>query len=299
MAQVNSEERDVEVSPFLKWAGGKRSLILQLREFIPANFQSFHEPFLGAGSMFFSMPEDARKYVNDFNGELILTYQALRDDLEGVIRELSQFRNEREFYLSVRSWDRDPGLSTISTSRRAARFIYLNKVGFNGIYRLNRDGFFNVPFGSGGNKDFIAEARLRAVSKFLSSKDSYGAFLTQFSNLDISEWRLETNDSLPFVYFDPPYYPVSTTAGFVDYNENGFGAEKQEIVRDKALEIARNGGKVMLSNSDTDFIRSLYSSRTFKIHTIKVRRSIAAKSSSRGVTTEVVITNYKPRGMLT
>lgn len=296
---INREEKlQAQVSPFLKWAGGKRNLISQLLQFTPQSFGTFNEPFLGAGSMFFSMASEVPKYVNDYNDELILTYKALRDDVTSVINELQTFAADKESYLSIRSWDRNPAFGSVSIPLRAARFIYLNKVGFNGLYRLNRAGYFNVPFGSGGNKDFVTEGNLLSVNAFLNQKNEAGELLTHFSNVDIVDWELEGTQESPFTYFDPPYFPVSATAGFVDYNENGFGSDKQEIVRDKALDIAKNGGLVMISNSDTEFIRKLYSNGVFKTHTVNVRRSIAAKASSRGVTTELVITNYSREGSI-
>lgn len=288
----SSMETNTAPKPFLRWAGGKRALLATLRSHMPENFSRYHEPFLGAGSLFFSMPINMPKYVSDFNGELIATYEAIRDELPKVLLELSKFDSTKDTYLKVRGWDREPNFSSRSAASRAARFIFLNKCGFNGLYRLNKQGFYNVPFGGKENLDFIAEANLRRVSSFLSGKDENGSLTTSTSTGDYTAFLKQIKGSGDFVYLDPPYHPVSQTAGFVDYNENGFTAGNQEELHDLIVDLTRSNVLVLLSNSNTEFIKDLYSENYFTQTEIPVRRAIAAKTTSRGVTAELLISNF-------
>ncbi len=278
--------------PFLRWAGGKRALLSTLRSHMPEDFSRYHEPFLGAGSLFFSLPIDMPKYVSDFNSELIATYEAIRDELPKVLIELSKFDSAKSTYLAVRAWDREPNFGSRSSASRAARFIYLNKCGFNGLYRLNKQGFYNVPFGGKENVDFIAEANLIRVSSFLRGKDKQGVLTTKTSTGDYTDFLKQIKGKGDFVYLDPPYHPVSATAGFVDYNENGFTAGNQEELHELIVELTRSNVLVLLSNSNTDFIKDLYSENLFTQIEIPVRRAIAAKTTSRGVTSELLISNF-------
>lgn len=278
-------------SPFLKWAGGKRALVSQILPRFPSSFGTYFEPFIGAGALFFSLPSATPKVGNDFNGELINAYEAIRDDVEAVLRELRKQVNSREHYLSVRAWDRSPHFNRRSRASRAARFIYLNKCGFNGLYRVNSQGHYNVPYGNSPRADFIQEDNLRAVSEFLNAR-AHRRSLVRLENLDYRE-SLKRAKAGDFVYLDPPYDPVSPTASFVSYSENGFGKPDQVQLRDELLDLNARGVSVLLSNSDTPFIRGLYASSAFNIETVEVRRAISAKSSSRGMITEVLISNYR------
>jgi DNA adenine methylase len=285
-------EDQAKARPFLKWAGGKQSLIKILLEHIPRDIDSYYEPFLGAGSLFFSMPHDLEKHVSDFNAELISVYDTIRDDLPSVINELEKLENTKEKYLEVRAWDREPNFTKRSAPQRAARFIFLNKLGFNGLYRLNSSGYYNVPYGKPANIDFVSRENLHAVSSFLNARDESGRLMTTTSAGDYSELVTNLHGPGTFVYFDPPYHPINATSSFVSYNENGFTPKDQENLHDLILQLTQNGVRVLLSNSDTEFIRDLYDEPCFTHHKIPVRRAIAAKSESRGMITELLIDNY-------
>ncbi len=279
--------------PFLRWAGGKRALLPTLLKHVPAEFDTYYEPFLGAGSLFFSLPSHLDKVVSDFNSELISTYDTLRTNVAGVLEQLSTLTNSKEDYLRVRAWDREPAFLSRSAEARAARFIYLNKCGFNGLYRVNRQGFYNVPYGNPRKVDFLMESNLKAVSDFLKTSNAAGRPAVTTSAGDYKAILQKATGAGSFVYLDPPYAPLSATSGFVDYNENGFGASHQEELRDEILRLTGEGVKVLLSNSAAKLITNdLYRSEIFTITPVNVRRAIAAKSSSRGVISEVLIDNY-------
>lgn len=279
--------------PFLRWAGGKRALLPKLLEHMPKDFDTYFEPFLGAGSLFFALPRGLDKVVSDFNGELISTYDTLKSNVDGVLAELRALTNSREDYLSVRAWDRELDFQSRSPETRAARFVYLNKCGFNGLYRVNRRGYYNVPYGNPRKVDFVMEPNLRSVSEFLNSVNSEGQPAVSISAGDYKEILKHAKGQGSFVYFDPPYAPISSTSGFVDYNENGFGAVQQRELRDEILRLTGEGVRVLLSNSAAPLITDeLYTSKLFTVRSIEVRRAIAAQASSRGVINEVLIDNY-------
>lgn len=277
--------------PFLKWAGGKRALLSEISKRIPAYSGSFFEPFLGAGALFFATPDSVKRYINDANSELIETYQVIRDNVDELIEQLRHHVNDRDHFYEVRSWDKQPGFARRSPVERAARFIYLNKTCFNGLYRVNSSGHFNVPFGDYKKPDFIAEENLRAVSNLLSDRS-----LVSISNGD---YRALTSKALAddFVYFDPPYDPLSPTASFVGYQRGGFSREHQIALRDEAVRLVSSGVHVLLSNSDTPFIREIYSDkRFFNIDSVQVARAISANKLSRGKVGELLIRGNHGKG---
>jgi DNA adenine methylase len=282
----------VKARPFLKWAGGKQALVKVLLEHVPQDINTYYEPFLGAGSLFFSMPAGMKKHVADFNSELISVYETVRDNLPLVLQELQALENTKEKYIEVRGWDRETNFKNRHPAQRAARFIFLNKLGFNGLYRLNSSGYYNVPYGRPVNIDFISSENLLAVSSFLNAKDTTGRLTTNMSSGDYSDLVTNLRGPENFVYFDPPYHPISSTSSFVSYNENGFNVKDQEQLHDLILNLTKNKVRVLLSNSDTEFIRNLYTEPCFTQHRIPVRRAIAAKSQSRGTITELLIDNY-------
>jgi DNA adenine methylase len=280
-------------TPFLKWAGGKRSLINQILSHVPEDLEKYYEPFLGAGSLLFSLPRDLPKFVSDFNSELISVYAAIRDDVDGVLKELRKLSNNKETYLEIRSWDRSSRFAQRTAASRAARFIFLNKCGYNGLYRVNSLGQYNVPYGSPKNVDFIAESNLRAVSDFLNAKDKRGVFNTRITSGDYREIVRNASGYGSLVYFDPPYHPTSATSNFTNYSSSGFDENNQIELRDEILRLTEAGVRVLHSNSDTEFIRRLFKEEIFTLNEVTVRRAIAAKSSSRGVITELLIDNFK------
>ncbi len=279
-------------TPFLKWAGGKRALVAQILRYVPPDIERYYEPFLGAGSLFFSLPRDLPKFVSDANSELISVYETLRDDVDGVLLELYKLKNTKDEYLTVRSWDRSPTFATRSAASRAARFIFLNKCGFNGLYRVNSKGQYNVPYGDPKKVDFIAEENLRAVSDYLKTLLADGQFASQVSSGDYRKVTKAASGYGSLVYFDPPYHPTSSTSNFTSYSSAGFGESDQLQLRDEILRLTQEGVRVLHSNSNSAFIRELYKDSIFTINEVTVRRAIAAKSASRGLITEVLIDNF-------
>jgi DNA adenine methylase len=239
----------------------------------------------------FSLPANQRKIVNDSNGELINAYLALRDDLDGVLHELRKLRNNQLDYVRVRSWDRLDGFDRLGAAVRAARFVYLNKCGFNGLYRVNSSGFFNVPYGNSPRARFIDEDVLRNASRFLRARTKSGHRAISIGTGGYLD-SLQHARKGDFVYLDPPYDPTSKTASFVAYSRNGFGQDDQEQLRDECLRLTKRGVAILLSNSSTKLIRGLYADPSiFQIDKVRVRRAIAAQKSSRRVVDEVLISN--------
>lgn len=275
--------------PFLKWAGGKSQLIPQYLPYFPVGYQNYYEPFVGGGAIFFHL-QPKRAYLTDINIELVNVYRCVRNHLEDLLELLEEHRacHSPEHYYAVRSqratsddWffddeDLDEALE------RAARLIYLNKTCFNGLYRENSQGHFNVPIGSYKNPSIYDPDALRAASIALRSAEiEYGSF----------EQVLELAKSpADFVYFDPPYHPISPTSSFTAYNRYAFGEAEQIRLRDTVAELSDRGVKVMLSNSDCPFVRELY--QDFKIHTIYATRNINCNAEKRGKITEVLVTSY-------
>ena len=287
---------DLKPYPFLKWAGGKRALVAQILEHIPSKIDTFYEPFLGAGSLFFSLEKHLPKNVSDYNSELISVYETLRDDVQGVLNELGAFQNTKEDYIAIRAWDRSPGFAERSAASRAARFIFLNKCGFNGLYRVNKKGEYNVPYGNPISVDFIGQKNLLKVSEFLNAKTASGEFASKISSGDYREILKKASGEGSFVYLDPPYHPISDTSNFTSYSSDGFGESDQIELKDEIVRLTNAGVRVLHSNSNSKFIRELFSDKVFRINELSVRRAIAAKTSSRGVITEVLIDNFKAFG---
>jgi len=272
--------------PFVKWVGGKRQLLTQFRlmnlyppeKFDPKNGKYF-EPFVGGGAVFFDLlPEKAT--LSDLNNELVITYNVIKNDVENLIVSLKKHKLDKEYFLKVRA--KNP--ETLSDINIASRFIYLNRTCFNGMYRVNSKGGFNVPFGKYTNPLICDENNLRKASKALKNveikKQDYKEVLKKARKGD-------------FVYFDPPYYPVSKTASFTSYTSESFLDKEQIELRDTFVELHKRGCFVMLSNSDTPFINKIYSDpKDLRITKVQAGRAINSNASKRGKITEVLITNY-------
>ncbi len=276
--------------PFLKWAGGKSQLIQQYVPYFPQYFETYHEPFLGGGAVFFylyryqsihSLPLHSARikaFITDINSELINAYCCVQAQVEELILLLEehQIKHDKEYYYDVRARPEQTDLE------RAARLIYLNKTCFNGLYRENPKGEFNVPIGRYKNPNICHPGLLRSVSEALQSAQiEVRAFE---SILDYAKTELD------FVYFDPPYYPLSPTSNFTAYSRYSFNESDQIRLRDTFVELAGRQVKVMLSNSDCPFVRALYSQ--FKIHEISASRMINSNAKKRGKISEVLITSY-------
>lgn len=271
------------VAPVLKWVGGKRQLIDTFLDLIPEKISSYCEPFLGGGALFFKL-QPPKAYVNDINADLILVYKIIRDDVDNLIVELANFKNESDFFYSVRDWDRDKEkYNSLSNVERAARIIYLNKTCYNGLYRVNNAGEFNSPFGSYRNPNIINAPVLRAVSRYLNSAQ------IKLTSLDYAEVLSEIPKKT-FVYLDPPYDPISATSNFTGYSKGGFTREDQIRLKECCDYLSENKIKFMLSNSKTDFILDLYSS--YNITTVQAKRSVNSVAGGRGNVEEIVVRNY-------
>src|SRR4028119_704729 len=236
----------LDARPFLKWAGGKTKLIEQYNLYFPKVYKTYYEPFLGGGAVFFYLnPTNAT--LTDINAELVNAYRCVKDHVEELIKllDVHKLKHSRDYYYDVRRY-------TYATDvEKAARLIYLNKTCFNGLYRENSQGEFNVPIGKYKNPKICNPVVLRAVSVTLQN-----AQIEVRPFEDILNYARSGND---FVYFDPPYYPLSSTSNFTAYSRYLFSQNDQIKLKEVFAELAKRGVKVMLSNSDCEFIRELYS----------------------------------------
>jgi len=268
--------------PFLKWAGGKNQLADELQARLPASFRTYHEPFLGGGAFFFQLFRGGKiqhARISDLNSELIDTYCAIRDAHGEVIQELSQYPYEKRFYYRLRSLNPED----LSLVAKAARMIYLNKTGYNGLYRVNKKGMFNVPFGRYKNPNYVDSPNLIAVSQALQQADIHRAPF---------ECVLDHAKAGDLVYFDPPYVPASETANFTSYQAGGFLECDQIKLKEICAELTKKDVHLILSNSDTKMVRDLFSHDSFEINEVYANRAINSNGKGRGKTIELIITNY-------
>ena len=266
--------------PVLKWAGGKSRLLPELIARLPGSFNAYHEPFIGGGALYFALANQGligRANLSDANPSLIDVYLSLRDCVDELIADLGQHIYEREHYYQVRALRP----AELSLPERAARIIYLNKTCYNGLYRENRRGEFNVPFGRYVNPTICDEPNLRAASLALQGVEIARC---HFSTV------LDYAQRGDFVYFDPPYHPLSATANFTSYDRRGFGPDDQRQLRDVFTRLGDRGIQAMLSNSDTPFIRELYEG--FAIDQVQAARAVNSKANGRGKVAEVIVRNY-------
>jgi DNA adenine methylase len=265
--------------PFVKWAGGKRQLLDILNAAKPSSFGRYFEPFIGGGAFLFSQLPD-RATISDANPELINCYQVIKNDVDALIRSLIRHKNDEIHFYETRA--KDP--SKLTAVQRASRFIFLNKTCFNGLYRENKSGQFNTPFGRYENPKIADKANLEAISAYLNTSD----VAIHYSGYQTSLDKAEAGD---FVYLDPPYVPLTKTASFASYLKGGFGLEDQAALAKSFAELSHRGVLVMLSNSNTEVIHELY--KGFNIKTIHATRAINCKGGSRGKeANEVLVTNY-------
>ena len=275
-----------EAQPFLKWVGGKAQLLTQFDEFLPARVERYVEPFIGGGAVFFHLKHrfpQMRAFLRDNNDELINTYKAVRDYPKELMRQLdahlAAFRADRErYYYLVRSRHHLPRTDVVE---RAARMIFLNKTCFNGLWRVNASGEFNVPIGSHANPALYDRENILAASRALEG--------VHLATQDFRDTLNETRRG-DFAYIDPPYHPVSLTASFTSYTKEDFGAGEQQELASLFADADRRGVRLMLSNSDTGLISRLY--RDFHNHIVRARRAINCDGTKRGKVNELVVTNY-------
>lgn len=273
-----------QAKPFLKWVGGKRQLLPKIKKLMPKEYNDYFEPFIGGGALLFSMPIDQNKryFINDYNEELMNVYKTIQGDVENLIADLKKHENTPEYFYETRSWDRSEDYKSRTNVERASRFIYLNKTGYNGLYRVNSKNQINVPFGKYKNPAICDEINLRNCE-------------TKLKHVTISQgdYKAETITRISkgdFIYFDPPYAPVSKTADFTSYTKDGFGDKEQLELKEYCDYLDSKGLKFMLSNSKVPLILDLY--KDYEIHTVMASRAINCKSSGRGKVEEVLIRNY-------
>ena len=272
------------VAPVLKWVGGKRQLIETFSTLLPKRITSYCEPFVGGGALLFHLQPNTA-YINDINKDLVCVYDVIRENVDELIEELENYRNEPDFFYSVRDWDRDrEKYNSLSDVKKAARILYLNKTCYNGLYRVNNAGEFNSPFGNYRNPNIVNAPVLRAVSAYFNAAEIH------FSSVDYSEVLSGINKGT-FVYLDPPYDPVSETSSFTGYSKGGFSKHEQIRLRQCCDELDRRGIKFMLSNSATPFIMKQYAD--YNITVVQAKRNINSVASKRGDVDEVVVRNYK------
>jgi DNA adenine methylase len=262
----------VDPTPFVKWAGGKRQLLNQLIQNTPPEFNNYYEPFLGGGALFFklfALGKIKKAYLNDSNKILIDSYKTIKEHPGKLVAELKsgEYKNDKETFLKIRAEHPE------NIIKATARFLYLNKTAFNGLYRVNSKGGFNVPFGKYSNPKIVDEKNILAVNKASAVKSA---------------------DKKDFVYFDPPYAPLNKTSSFTSYTKEDFGEKDQERLAKTVKTLDNKGCLVMVSNSYTPLIQELYNGYNQQV--VMASRAINCKGDSRGKIKELIITNYHVSG---
>ena len=286
MAQEYSQIVLSEPKPFVKWAGGKRQLMSELEKNFPTKFGTYLEPFLGGGAVMFDLltkEHNLKCNVSDLNSDLVLSYVTIRDRLEKLIESLENHsknyhKDSTGYYYEVRNQEPKNQIEKVS------RLLFLNKTCFNGLYRVNSKGKFNVPLGRYTNPNIVNKENLQAVSKTLQS-DKIKISCRDFSSI------IKDAKKGDFVYFDPPYQPVSDTANFTSYTHRDFTEDDLERLADLANQLNSKGCNVMLSNSNSKTVKKLFSSG-WKIKEIKANRAINSNSQKRTGHKEIIIKNY-------
>lgn len=280
----NLRKKNIVISPVVKWAGGKRQLLGDIVPLIPKTFSTYVEPFVGGGAVLFNI-QPKKAIINDFNSELINIYKIIREKPDELILALENHErsNSEEYFYQVRSLDRNENYSEMDNVNKAARIIYLNKTCFNGLFRVNQAGQFNSPYGKYKNPNIVNKPVVLAMSKYFNE-----------NNIDIIDGDyknvLKNLRKGAFVYFDPPYMPISSSSSFTGYTENGFDKKQQIELKEECDKLNAKGVKFLLSNSDHAFIRELY--KDYEVITVKAKRSINSNGNKRGEINEVLVRNY-------
>ena len=275
-----------DISPPLKWAGGKRSLLEQIDNFLPKTFNTYFEPFIGGGALlFYLQPENA--VIGDLNENLIDVYKTLQRPIELKLMEntLDEYeaKHSEEFYFQIRSQDTNPDFKNMPIWLKASRMIYLNKACFNGLYRVNSKGFFNVSFGKKDKVITYNKDNLESIHRYFIENNVH-ILCTDFANITKNAKKDD------FVYFDPPYDVLENKQSFTNYQSNGFTKDDQIRLKKEVDRLTSLGVKCMISNHNTNFILDLY--KDYNIHNVQAKRIISRNVESRGYVTEVLITNY-------
>lgn len=287
MAQEYRQIAVSEPKPFVKWVGGKRQLMQDLENNFPKQFTTYHEPFLGGGAVMFNLLTKKPQLscnVSDFNSDLILAYVTIRDKLEKLIESLENHsknyhKNSTEYYYEVRKQEPKQQIEKVS------RLLFLNKTCFNGLYRVNKKGQFNVPLGRYTNPNIVNKENLTAVSKILQSKKI---------KISCRDFEAVLGDAKKgdLVYFDPPYQPVSSTANFTSYTHRDFTEDDLERLAKLADKLHYKGCYVLLSNSNSKTVKDFFSKKYWKISSINVNRAINSNAQKRTGHKEIIIKNY-------
>lgn len=280
----------IEAKPIVKWAGGKSRLLGELLDRVPRKVRTYAEPFAGGAALFFALASERargarsfeRAILSDRNEELVACYRAVQTDVAAVIEALGSFRHDRDLFYEVRA-QATRGMSDVA---RAARFVFLNRTCFNGLWRVNSSGAFNVPFGKYKNPRILDEEALRAASSALAG--------VEIRSRDFADVTGELGRG-DFVYLDPPYVPLSRTASFTAYAKDGFSPGDQERLARELHAMKRRGVKAMLSNADTPVTRDLYAG--LACHSIRAPRSISCDGATRGDAGELVVTTWESPGV--
>ena len=276
----------LRAKPFVKWAGGKRSIIKKLTNLAPEEFKTYYEPFVGGGALLYEL-QPKKAVINDYNTELMNVYECIKDEnkFANMCSELNKHEtnHSEEYYYEIRDLDRDKKkFNKLADYKRAARTIYLNKACFNGLYRVNSKNEFNVPSGKKAKVNTYDGPNLGIIHCLLNFND------IKLLSTDFEE-AVKNAKKGDFIYFDPPY--DSDTSTFNSYTENGFGKEEQKRLAEVFKDLDKRGCYVMLSNYNTKLIKELY--KDFNFNYVEAQRNIGASSKNRGKVEEVIITNYK------
>ena len=273
--------------PFVKWAGGKRQLLSEIEKHLPEKISSYFEPFLGGGALLFdllSKNKNLKGHVSDLNSDLVLSYVTIRDNLNELLKSLQKhsdkyFANSESYYYSVRESNPKSQIEKVS------RLLFLNRTCFNGLYRVNSKGKFNVPLGRYSNPNIVQEDNLNSVNQFLNQNK----VIIKCQDFSSTVEKAKKGD---FVYFDPPYQPVSKTANFTSYTNGNFGLNDLTRLAKVSNELAKKGVNVLLSNSSSKQVREMFSSKVWKITKIEANRAINSNSEKRTGHFELLIKNY-------
>ncbi len=273
--------------PFVKWAGGKRQLLPIITKHVPQKFERYFEPFLGGGAVFFNLAHtrrNAKWFVSDLNSDLVLSYVTIRDRVKELISALEShsedyFKNQSSYYYKIRESEPKGQIEKVS------RLLFLNKTCFNGLYRVNSKGKFNVPLGKYVHPNIVSKENLIAVSEILQSKDIY-------IKCQDFEGAIKNTTEGDFVYLDPPYQPVNETSNFTSYTSGNFDYKDQERLHTKFKALDKKGTKILLSNSKSEEIIDLYKEFADNIIEINANRFINSVSQKRTGHTELLIKNY-------
>ena len=254
-----------------------------IKKHIPEKYTTYIEPFVGGGAVFLDL-QPASAIINDFNAELINVYRVIKNQPDALINDLKKHINEPDYFYQIRALDRSGQFDMLSDVEKASRIIYLNKTCYNGLYRVNRSGKFNAPFGKYKKPNIVNEPTIRAVSTYLRENN------IQMLNKDFNA-VLKEIDQDSFVYFDPPYHPISKSSSFAGYVQNGFNKTEQERLKETCDMLDKKGIRFLLSNSSTEFIHSLYAN--YNIICVKANRFVNSIANKRGVIDEVLVKNYE------